>query len=216
MEKDRVRDFFDTGAAAFDSIYSGGKSRFAAWLDRVFRWDMRARFDETMRVCADARGLHILDAGCGSGRYAVALAKRGARVTGVDCAPEMIRLSKEYAAGEGVAERCRFVEGDCLSVGLPADFDIVIAIGFFDYMPDSAAYLERFKVLCRGRLIATFPRFWTWRAPVRKLRLALSGCPVYFFTRRRVIALLRRSGWRPLEVKRVGKLHFVVARANGQ
>ncbi len=39
----------------------------------------------------------ILDVGCGSGRYSITLAKRGAKVLGVDISPKMIGFAKEAA-----------------------------------------------------------------------------------------------------------------------
>ncbi len=57
-------------------------------------------------------GDHILDMTCGPGLYAVDLAKRGCRVTGVDFGPASIAYARELAAVEGVADRCTFIEQD--------------------------------------------------------------------------------------------------------
>ena len=62
-----------------------------------------------------------------------------------------------------------------------------------------------------GKIIATFPLKWTWRAPVRKVRLALRGCPVYFFTQPQVEQALRDAGFRSCRVTRIGKIYFAVA-----
>jgi 2-polyprenyl-3-methyl-5-hydroxy-6-metoxy-1,4-benzoquinol methylase len=43
-------------------------------------------------------GVRILDVGCGPGRHALELARRGAQVTGVDVAPRFVSLGKEAAA----------------------------------------------------------------------------------------------------------------------
>lgn len=207
----RVKEFFNGEAKTFDAIYSGGKGRFARWLDRVFRWDISARFDEAMEACGNVRGLEILDIGCGSGRYSIELAKKGASVSGVDNAPAMIAIARRLADEAGVAGRCRFIEDECLSFNPDRSFAITLAIGFFDYTADPLPYLDKMARVTDGRLIATFPRLWTWRAPVRRARLALRGCPVYFYTRKRIARLLAQTGWGIRSVKRVGKLHFVVA-----
>lgn len=209
----RVREYFGSAAASFDSIYSGEKGRFAAWLDLLLRRDMIERFHETMRECGDVRGVEILDVGCGSGRYGIELAKREAIVTGVDAAGEMLAIARQLARHNGVSRNCDFVEGDFLRLQLDRTFAVTLAVGFFDYTADPMRYLCKMRQLTRGRLIATFPRLWTWRAPIRKVRLALGGCPVCFYTRSRVHELMRGSGWRSWNVKRIGKLHFVVARS---
>jgi SAM-dependent methyltransferase len=51
-----------------------------------------------------------LDLGCGSGVWAVELAKRGWQVTGVDIVPKALRRARERARGAGV--ELRLVEGD--------------------------------------------------------------------------------------------------------
>lgn len=57
-------------------------------------------------------GARVLDLTCGPGLYAVALAQRGAQVTGVDFGPASIAHARELAASAGVSERCQFVEAD--------------------------------------------------------------------------------------------------------
>ena len=62
----------------------------------------------------------------------------------------------------------------------------------------------------RRKTVATFPRKWTWRAPVRKVRLALRGCPVYFFTKPQVERLMAEAGFERVSVETIGKIYFVV------
>lgn len=210
---DRVQRYFDVSADAFDAIYTGRKGRAAALLDRVFRRDMRARFEKALRECGDVRGAAILDVGCGSGHYALELARRGARVTGVDVAGTVLQIARRKACEQGVDGRCNFVAGDFLSLPLEPTFAVTLAIGFFDYTSAPLPYLRKMRMVTGGKLIATFPRLWTWRAPIRKIRLAFRGCPVYFYTKRRVARLLHESGWGEARIERCGKLHFVVASA---
>ncbi|MEI6634826.1 MAG: class I SAM-dependent methyltransferase [Chlamydiota bacterium] len=210
---DRVKDFWEAEATTFDAFYTGAKGPLARRLDRMLRWDMSARFDETMCECREIEGAEILDVGCGSGRYALSFARRGARVTGVDTAAQMIGIARRLAREGRLEDRCRFILSDFLSAPLDRTFEVTLAIGFFDYIADPRPYLE--KMACAagagGKIVATFPRLWTWRAPIRKARLGLRKCPVYFYTRGRVEELLRQTGWEPRRVSRVGKLHFAVA-----
>lgn len=57
-------------------------------------------------------GAHVLDVTCGPGLYAVALAERGCRVTGVDFSPASIDYARHLAADRDVSDLCRFVEMD--------------------------------------------------------------------------------------------------------
>lgn len=199
---------FDATAEQFDAIYAAPRV-----LDRIFRRDMYERFDRTLEACHPPDGKTILDIGCGSGQYVIALAQRGAReVVGVDGAENMLRLAAEHAARSGVGDRCRFVYGDFLSQSFERPFDHVIAVGLFDYIPDPLPFLIRSRELTAMTFIATFPRLLTWRAPIRKVRLGIAGCPVFFYTRRRIVALLQRSGLVVERLERCGKLYWVTAR----
>ena len=50
-------------------------------------------------LLGDVGGLHVLDAGCGGGRYAQWLTERGARVIGIDASDVMLRLSRTHKLG---------------------------------------------------------------------------------------------------------------------
>lgn len=72
-------------------------------------------------------GMKICDLTCGPGLYAVELARRGCTVTGVDFAPAAISYARALANGEGVADRCTFIEQDVRATALPAgEFDAVL------------------------------------------------------------------------------------------
>jgi SAM-dependent methyltransferase len=208
----RVTEYWNKVAGDFDTIYSGAKSPFQRALDRWFRKDMYQRFDWVMERAGDVSGQMVCDIGCGSGRFAAALAWRGAaNVTGIDVAPEMLRLAHELAASEHVDDRCEFVLGDILDLDIPRSFDLTIAIGLWDYIPDPTARLARIRRLTRGKFLSAWPRRWTWRAPVRKVRLGLLGCPVRFFSRGEVLGYLGAVGFHAVRVDVVGKLFCVEA-----
>jgi len=54
----------------------------------------------------------VIDLGSGDGRNVIAAAKRGARGLGVEYNPNMVELSKQNAAKEGVGDKAQFVQGD--------------------------------------------------------------------------------------------------------
>src|SRR5215510_6156349 len=51
-------------------------------------------------LCGDVREMRLLDVGCGNGYFAREMAKRGARVTGIDISPRMIAHAKQYESVE--------------------------------------------------------------------------------------------------------------------
>ncbi len=57
-------------------------------------------------------GARLFDVTCGPGLYAVAFARRGCAVTGVDFSPAAIDYARDLARAEGVSARCEFLRQD--------------------------------------------------------------------------------------------------------
>lgn len=79
-------------------------------------------------------GMQVLDLACGHGRIANRLARRGARVTGLDATPLFLERAREDAARGGV--RVDYIEGDMRSPPWEERYDVVISwftsFGYFD------------------------------------------------------------------------------------
>lgn len=73
--------------------------------------------DVILRAARPPPGL-VVDLGCGAGREAMALARRGRRVLGVDLSAALVRMARRAAAGEA-ARAARFVLGDYRSFHPP-------------------------------------------------------------------------------------------------
>jgi 2-polyprenyl-3-methyl-5-hydroxy-6-metoxy-1,4-benzoquinol methylase len=204
--------YWNSEVAAFDAIYSHRKSRFENWLDQTFRWDMYARFDYTMLHSEPIAGRTFLDVGCGTGRYAIEFALRGARqVGGIDVSQEMIRVSERRAQEAKVSNQCVFAKGDLLAYQPPEKFDVCIGIGLFDYIREPLPVLAKMRSVITDRAVISLPLQWTWRAPIRKVRLSLRGCDVFFYSIARMTELLQQAGFRRHEFERVGQLYCVTA-----
>jgi len=63
----------------------------------------------------------VLDVTCGPGLYSVALASRGARVSGIDFGPAAISYARDLAKQNGVADRCKFIEQDVRQFDFPEE-----------------------------------------------------------------------------------------------
>ena len=206
------RDFWNSEADAFQRIYTHRKSNFSNFLDSVFRKDMYDRYLFTIRHCDPIPGRAFLDVGCGNGLYSLELARRGARwVLGMDISEVMIGLCKNASRNEQLDDRCHFIQTDLLNHENDTKFDVSFGIGLFDYISDPAPVLKKMRELTTDKAIMAFPRFWTWRAPIRKMRLNARGCEVFFYTRSRIKVLMDEAGFKRHVVHRVGKLYCVIA-----
>ncbi|RME41013.1 MAG: methyltransferase domain-containing protein [Caldilineae bacterium] len=195
MEREKIRRYFQHHARQFDRLYEGGVPGWR-WFNRLVRQPFYRRFALTMAACGDVQGMRVLDVGCGSGRYAVALAQRGATVVGVDFAPRMLALASRHAQQAGVAGRCHFIAGDFLEVPFAGTFDILLAIGLFDYIASPLPVLEKMRALTGRKLLVTFVPPGGWRAFQRRIRYRWQGCPLYFYTPERMAAYFEAAGFR--------------------
>ena len=190
---DRVERYFERTAEEFDALYDDRGLRF--WFNRIFRRALYARARMTLDELCELHDFTILDVGCGSGRNSILFLQAGAqRVVGIDVARKMVELSSERARRHGVEGKCSFVQSDLLSYAPAEKFDVVVALGVFDYLADARANLECMAALATSKVIASFPGVSLVRAPLRKLRYALQDCPVFFYTRQELETLCKEAG----------------------
>jgi len=101
-----------------------------------------------------SQGAQVLDLACGTGNLAIPLARRGARVTGVDIAPNLLEQARERAAAEGLD--IQFEEGDAEQLSYPdSTFDAVVTMfgAMFAPQPERVA-AECARILLPGGLLA--------------------------------------------------------------
>jgi 2-polyprenyl-3-methyl-5-hydroxy-6-metoxy-1,4-benzoquinol methylase/GNAT superfamily N-acetyltransferase len=72
-------------------------------------------------------GQRVLDIGCGIGRHAIALARCGVDVLGVDYSDVLIDAARSAARDAGLAQ-ARFLLADCRDLALGASFDAVLCL----------------------------------------------------------------------------------------
>jgi len=99
-----------------------------------------------------APGRIFLDYACGNGTRAVQAAKLGSSLAiGLDISDVSIMNAARDAAAAGVAERCRFVQGDCERTDFPdGSFDIILCCGMLHHLDLSRAFHELHRILASG------------------------------------------------------------------
>ena len=161
---EQARRYFDAEAERFDAIYRSDKGLTQRVVDRLFRTVIHRRFALTLELCGDVKGKRVLDVGCGSGRYAIELARRGAEVVGLDFAPAMVEMSTQRASEAGLSDRCTFEVAEFLEWCEPHHFDICLGIGFFDYIAEPQRFLAKMRQITEGQGVFSFPVRWTVRS----------------------------------------------------
>jgi SAM-dependent methyltransferase len=100
----------------------------------------------------------ILDAGCGSGRNMIELARRGT-VTGVELSHTSVELARARGCGE-------VIEGSVLEMPFADDaFDLAVSLDVIEHLEDDLAALRELRrtVAQGGALLVTVPAYqWLW------------------------------------------------------
>jgi ubiquinone/menaquinone biosynthesis C-methylase UbiE len=97
----------------------------------------------------------MLEIGCGAGRLAVELARRGFQVHAIDSVPSMVELARQHAADSQVADALSVDVGDAYSLPFANEcFDLVIAVGVIPWLThEQPAVHEMARVARRGGFI---------------------------------------------------------------
>jgi SAM-dependent methyltransferase len=173
-------------------------------LQRLVRPALGARADLAVSVVRSLKDPSVLDVGCGSGRVGErVLAAGAARYVGIDFSAPMLSLARERLTRFG--QQAELVEGDFLTEPLEGSFDVVLALGLFDYTPEPERFVRRIHELSSGAVVASFPR-WTWlKGPIRKFRYeVVNDCPIFDYTDDGVERLFRESGFSSVELRPSG------------
>lgn len=117
--------YWDMKAQVYDGLAR------SCWPSNVFNrhWDAR-QMEIVDRTLGDVRGLEVVDIACGTGRASLHLAKRGAKVTGLDFSPVAIEAAKRESQDE--ASSIDYRQYDILAKPdeeLLGRFDVALVIG---------------------------------------------------------------------------------------
>jgi len=111
--------------------------------ETYLRYSFTKGTDQEVAYLVDALGLvegsRILDVGCGPGRHALAFARRGMRVHGIDISSSFVEVARDAAQREGLGDVATFERLDARVADFPPIFDAAIclcqgAFGLMDHL----------------------------------------------------------------------------------
>jgi SAM-dependent methyltransferase len=200
----RVREHFRKKAFSFDHLYDEDHA-----LQRALRPGLFNRREFALEVAREYDAPRVLDVGGGSGRIGEPFLDQGAsRYVDVDLSDSMLDLARQRLGRFG--DKVMLLQGDFLTTPIPGSYEIILALGYFDYIENAPAHVQRMGELVApgGSVLASFPR-WTWtKGPIRKLRYeVVNNCPIFDYTRDGLMQLF--AGYGNVEI-RPGKSGFLL------
>lgn len=167
------------------------------------------RLDFAVAKVEELSANRVLDIGCGSGPLFGPLAARGVHVTGIEPAPGMISLAEDAAAAcDGLVEIVRGGWEDLRSWDPNDRFDVAVALGIFDYVPNPEELLATMAAVAE-HTIASFPRPGL-RTSLRRLRYGARGVSVYGYSRARVEMLAGLTGMETIQLAPLGRAGYIL------
>ena len=178
-------------AERFDAL------RFSGPIGRLIAGTQEAQI---VAFLSPIEGRRILDVGTGTGRAAIALARAGAVVTGVDASAEMLEVAARRATEAGVA--VTFGRGDAHRLDFPdRGFDSVVCLRVLMHTPDWKQSLAELCRVSTSRVVFDYPSMSS-AALIESLlrRLAIRvvpGTEAYrVLSSRQVASVLEAQGFR--------------------
>ena len=117
------------------------------------------RSEAELRLCGDVAGVRVLDLGCGGGHNAVAFARRGARVVGVDRSAVMLTHARALAEAAGQKVELRQSDLAELAFVATASVDLVFCSWTLQYVDDLQRVFRQVHRVLRpdGTIVVSVP-----------------------------------------------------------
>jgi len=127
-----VPDVFHPIAESYDAWYQREPGRLIDAIEK----------DMVYRLLEPREGMKLLDVGCGTGNYALELARIGVQVTGIDVSRAMLDVAERKAEAMGV--KLQLIHADINNIDLlPESYDAVLSVTALEFFEEPAAVLAK-------------------------------------------------------------------------
>ena len=107
------------------------------------------RIGYIVRQCGELAGRAVLDVGCGGGILTEAMAREGAKVTGIDLSEKALGVARLHQLESGASVDYRLMSAEAMAADVPASFDVVTCMELLEHVPDPASIVGACAQLVR-------------------------------------------------------------------
>jgi 2-polyprenyl-6-hydroxyphenyl methylase/3-demethylubiquinone-9 3-methyltransferase len=104
---------------------------------------------EWINALAPLAGKHVIDIGCGGGVLSESMARKGAKVTGIDLSHKALKVADLHSLESGVEVRYKHIAAEDMAAAEPGQYDVVTCMEMLEHVPDPAAIVRAAATLVK-------------------------------------------------------------------
>ncbi|MDP3852741.1 bifunctional 2-polyprenyl-6-hydroxyphenol methylase/3-demethylubiquinol 3-O-methyltransferase UbiG [Phenylobacterium sp.] len=104
---------------------------------------------EWINARAPLAGKNVIDIGCGGGILAESMAKKGAKVTGIDLSEKALKVADLHSLESGVQVRYQLIAAEDMAAQEAGQYDVVTCMEMLEHVPDPAAIVKAAATLVK-------------------------------------------------------------------
>jgi 2-polyprenyl-6-hydroxyphenyl methylase/3-demethylubiquinone-9 3-methyltransferase len=104
---------------------------------------------EWINARAPLAGKNVIDIGCGGGILAESMARKGAKVTGIDLSEKALKVADLHSLESGVQVRYQLVAAEDMAAQEAGQYDVVTCMEMLEHVPDPASIVHAAATLVK-------------------------------------------------------------------
>ncbi|MBV6320059.1 bifunctional 2-polyprenyl-6-hydroxyphenol methylase/3-demethylubiquinol 3-O-methyltransferase UbiG [Duganella violaceipulchra] len=104
---------------------------------------------EWINARAPLAGKNVIDIGCGGGILSESMARKSARVTGIDLSEKALKVADLHSLESGVAVRYKLIAAEEMAAQEAGQYDVVTCMEMLEHVPDPGAIVRAAATLVK-------------------------------------------------------------------
>jgi len=104
---------------------------------------------EWINARAPLAGKNVIDIGCGGGILSESMARKGAKVTGIDLSEKALKVADLHSLESGVAVRYKLIAAEEMAAQEAGQYDVVTCMEMLEHVPDPLSIVRAAATLVK-------------------------------------------------------------------